>query len=284
MTPDASIGSPPRGAPGSPRHALPESLESFQTLLAEVPERVAELGPYGPAYFFLVYVVAECLALPATPLTLSSGYLFGQFLGSIIAVSAGTVAAGIGFTLSRNVLRPQIQELVKDNEDFKNINRAVEREGFKIILLLRLSPLLPFALSNYVYGLSSVGFIEFITATALGFAPGTCAYVYFATTARDAAAGGLGGEWYQYAAGIGVTLVLLKFVSDIAKQAVDDAIEADKAAEAAAQAAAEQAATPALSGLEVFWSPRKEEEPQEPRREAPKEASWLERARQKLGV
>jgi len=195
-----------------------------------VPQRVQELGPFGPVYFFLVYVLAECLALPATPLTLSSGYLFGLPLGCAVALAGGTVAAGVGFLLSRTWLRPQIMELAEGNETFQNVNRAVEKEGFKIILLLRLSPLLPFALSNYLYGLSNVGFLDFIAATALGFAPGTCAYVYFATTARSVLDGsGEGQPWYVYAVGIAVTVALLKVVSDIAKQAVDDAIEADKA-------------------------------------------------------
>jgi len=216
-----------------PLRALPELLTAFQDILDQVPQRVEELGPLGPVYFFCVYVVAECLALPATPLTLSSGYLFGLPLGCAVALAGGTVAAGIGFLLSRTLLRPQITELAAGNETFRNINRAVEKEGFKIIFLLRLSPLLPFSLSNYLYGLSNVGFLDFITATALGFAPGTCAYVYFATTARSVLSESSGGQpWYVYAVGIVVTLALLKVVSDVARQAVDDAIEADKAAAA----------------------------------------------------
>lgn len=216
---------------GSPLRALPEIFTSFQSVMDAVPQQVEELGPLGPVYFFCVYVLAECLALPATPLTLSAGYLFGLPLGCAVALAGGTVAAGIGFLLSRTLLRPQIEELAAGNENFQNINRAVEREGFKIILLLRLSPLLPFALSNYVYGLSNAGFLDFILATALGFAPGTCAYVYLATTARSVLGGtGEGQPWYVYAVGIAVTIGLLKVVSDIAKQAVDDAIESDKAA------------------------------------------------------
>mmetsp|Transcript_63303 Transcript_63303/g.185043 ORF Transcript_63303/g.185043 Transcript_63303/m.185043 type:complete len:348 (+) Transcript_63303:73-1116(+) len=213
-----------------PLRALPELFTSFQAVLDSVPQQVAELGPLGPAYFFAVYVVAECLALPATPLTLSAGYLFGLPLGCAVSLAGGTVAAGIGFLLSRTLLRPQITELAAGNETFQNVNRAVESEGFKIILLLRLSPLLPFALSNYLYGLSNVGFLDFIAATALGFAPGTCAFVYFATTARSVLSeSGEGQPWYVYAVGIAVTVALLKVVSDVAKQAVDEAIEAEQA-------------------------------------------------------
>jgi uncharacterized membrane protein YdjX (TVP38/TMEM64 family) len=61
---------------------------------------------------------------------------------------------------------------------FKALDKAIGREGFKIILLLRLSPVFPFALSNYMYGLTAVRFWPYITATLIGFAPGTLAYVY----------------------------------------------------------------------------------------------------------
>jgi uncharacterized membrane protein YdjX (TVP38/TMEM64 family) len=61
---------------------------------------------------------------------------------------------------------------------WRAIDRAINKEGFKVVLLLRLSPLLPFALSNYLYGLTSVDFWSFVSATFLGFSPGTLAIVY----------------------------------------------------------------------------------------------------------
>lgn len=225
----------------SPRHsttsttgrtALPEVLSYIQDTIQHVPEQVAEMGPMGIVYFFAIYVVAECLALPAAPLTLSSGYLFGLPIGSLTSILAGTTAAVIGFTLSRTFLRPQISKMIEGNETFRDINKAVEREGFKIIFLLRLSPLLPFALSNYVYGLSRCGFGDFLLATALGFAPGTIGLVYAATAARDVMSDGGSQPWYVYAVGLVVTAALLKIVSDVASQAVKEAVEEDaKAAE-----------------------------------------------------
>lgn len=221
---------PPRPSTGATgRAALPEVLSYIQDTIQHVPDQVAEMGPMGIVYFFIIYVVAECLALPAAPLTLSSGYLFGLPVGSLTSVLAGTTAAAIGFTLSRTFLRPQISKMIEGNETFRDINKAVEREGFKIIFLLRLSPLLPFALSNYVYGLSSCSFGDFLLATGLGFAPGTIGLVYAATAARDVMSEGGSQPWYVYAAGLVVTAGLLKVVSDVASQAVKEAVEEDKA-------------------------------------------------------
>lgn len=68
--------------------------------------------------------------------------------------------------------------ILEDNPKFSSMDRAVEKEGFKLMLLLRLSPLFPFALSNYLYGASSIRFWPYFFGTLLGFAPGTFAYVY----------------------------------------------------------------------------------------------------------
>lgn len=212
------------------RQGVPDVFSTVQGLLDSMPQQVEALGPLGPVYFFAVYVLAECVALPATPLTLSAGYLFGLPLGCALALSAGTTGACIGFFLSRTFLRPQIEQMIVENETLMNINKAVEQEGFKIIFLLRLSPLLPFALSNYVFGLSNCSLVDFVLATALGFAPGTCAFVYLATTARSVVSEGASEPWYVYAAGLALTVFLLKVVADTAKKAVDDAIEADKQA------------------------------------------------------
>lgn len=74
--------------------------------------------------------------------------------------------------------RKQVEGLLEENPKFRAVDKAIGKEGFKIILLLRLSPIFPFALSNYLYGVTSVDFFEFMGSTLLGFFPGTLAYVY----------------------------------------------------------------------------------------------------------
>jgi len=219
-----------RGHP-RPHRALPEALSFVTTFLEEVPHRVAELGPLGPLYYFFVYVVAELLAVPATPMTLTAGYLFGAPLGATIALLAGSTSASIGFVLCRTFLQPVVARLAAQNELYRRINKAVEREGFKIIFLLRLSPLLPFSMSNYFFSLSSVRFVDYVSANLLGFAPATIAYVYLATAARSVILDQTGASWVAYALGAAVTLLLLRQATQVAKRAVDEAVEADEAAE-----------------------------------------------------
>ena len=127
-------------------------------LLEDTVDRIAELGPYGYLYFSLVYIAAELLAIPAMPLTASSGYLFGLLPGTLTVLTSATIAAAISFFIGRTFLRGYAQEFIEKSPKWKAVDKAIAKEGFKVILLLRLSPLLPFALSNYLYAVTSVDF------------------------------------------------------------------------------------------------------------------------------
>lgn len=80
--------------------------------------------------------------------------------------------------------REPVEDLLDENPKFRALDTAIAKEGFKVILLLRLSPIFPFALSNYLYGVTSVDFLEYMMGTLIGFFPGTLAYVYGGTVRR----------------------------------------------------------------------------------------------------
>jgi len=226
------------GAEASLRSALnvlPANVLHPQQFLEGVAATVQSLGPLGPLYFAAVYVTAEVLALPAIPLTASAGYLFGAVEGTAVVLFSATIAAGVSFLIGRTLLRPWVEKIAAESDQFQAIDKAVAAEGFKIILLLRLSPIFPFALSNYFYGLTAVEFGPYITATLLGFAPGTFLYVYsgeVASIAASADGGGANFPWYVYAAGLCGGAFLASKVTDIATAALEDAspgmIKSDK--------------------------------------------------------
>lgn len=198
---------------------LTNSGIDFQAIIEQNIEYIGDLGPYGYVYFGMIYIIAEILAIPVFPLTASSGYLFGLVPGTITVLSCATVAACISFSIGRTFLRDWALKMTSGNKQWKAIDQAVSKEGFKVILLLRLSPLLPFSLSNYLYGLTSVDFWSFLAGTFLGFAPGTFGIVYAGSVGKDLLSmDGNGLPWYGYAA-IGV--VILLFAQTIAKIATD---------------------------------------------------------------
>jgi uncharacterized membrane protein YdjX (TVP38/TMEM64 family) len=136
------------------------------------------LGPIAIVAYSALYFFLELIAVvPATPLTLGAGYLFGVVNGTVAVSVASTAAAAAGFLIARYGLRNYVAKLATRYPKFRALDRAIGREGFKFVLLLRLSPLLPFAISNYLYGLTSVRLRDYAVASWLGMLPGTIAYV-----------------------------------------------------------------------------------------------------------
>jgi len=208
----------------------------FSPLFERTVAKIASLGPYGYLYFAMVYVVAEVLAIPAMPLTASSGYLFGLFPGFLTVLMSATVGACISFFIGRTMLRGWALKIASGSAKWRAIDKAVGKYGFKVILLLRMSPLLPFAISNYLYGLTSVDFWSYLAATFLGFIPGTLGVVYAGSAGKALFSSGMSSlPWYAYLSG-GALLVL--FANTVARVATDalKQMEKEEAAEAATKA------------------------------------------------
>lgn len=187
-----------------------------QATLQSIVEGIKNLGPSGVLYFGFFYVLCEILAVPATPLALSAGYLFGLTQGVLVVLTSATIAAIIGFVVGRTLLRQWVESLLSENPQMQKLDRAVGKAGFKILVLLRLSPIFPFSLSNYVYGASSINFPAYFWGTFLGFTPGTVGYVYSGMVGQELLSGQGSQPWYVYAAGGTVLLGALKVVADVA--------------------------------------------------------------------
>jgi uncharacterized membrane protein YdjX (TVP38/TMEM64 family) len=138
---------------------------------------IQNLGPVGAIAFMAIYILATVLLIPASLLTLGGGVLFGVFRGAIFVFIAATIGATIAFLIGRYLSRNWVAKRIEGNAQFQAIDRAVGQEGFKIVLLTRLSPVFPFVLLNYAFGITSVSLRDY----ALGFVgmiPGTVSYTY----------------------------------------------------------------------------------------------------------
>jgi len=207
------------------RQLIQDPSASFGTIV----EALGTLDPLtGKLFFASFYVLAEILAIPAVPLlTASSGYLFGTLPGTVTCLLSAAVAASLSFVVGRTLLRGYVETVLAENPKFRSVDRAIEREGFKLMLLLRLSPLFPFALSNYLYGASSIPFPDYFFGTLLGFAPGTFAYVYAGRVGKALTMESATSEpWYVYLGGMVVVVTLLKIAGDVATGVID-AMEED---------------------------------------------------------
>lgn len=214
-----------------------------------------------------MYAGLEILAVPAIPLTMTAGVIFGPARGTAVVSVAATAAATAAFLIARYAARDRVARLAAQNRRFAAIDRAISRDGLRFVVLLRLSPLLPLAASNYLYGLTSVDLGSYVLGSWLGMLPGTYAYVTAGHLGKAAlvageggAGGGGGGEnllalltggseagAWQLALGVGATALALGFVGRLAKNAVE---EAEREAEEEERIAAEKAERRAAKAAE----------------------------------
>src|SRR5216110_934498 len=126
--------------------------------LTDLNTWVGQMGIAGICIFIAVYAAATVLLAPGSILTIGAGFAFGLWKG-LLAVSAGsTLGAALAFLVARFIARDRVEAIAKRNEKFHRIDNAIGKQGAKLIFLLRLSPVIPFNLSNYFYGLTGVKF------------------------------------------------------------------------------------------------------------------------------
>ena len=127
-------------------------------------------------------------------LTIGAGFAFGLWKG-FLAVSAGaTLGASSAFLVARFIARNKIESVAQRHEKFRKIDNAIGKQGAKLIFLLRLSPVIPFNLSNYFYGLTTVKFWSYVLASWIGMMPGTFLDVYIGAAGKAAVAAAASGE------------------------------------------------------------------------------------------
>ena len=158
------------------------------TWTAAIVAWVRGAGILGVLVFSGVYVAASLALLPGSALTLGAGFAYGPWIGVLIASPISVVAALLGFWIARGVGRSWVERRTAQDPRFARLQRAVAARGFRLVLLLRLSPLVPFNLLNYGLGLSDIKTRDYVLASFLGMLPGTILYVYVGSLVTNVSA------------------------------------------------------------------------------------------------
>jgi uncharacterized membrane protein YdjX (TVP38/TMEM64 family) len=189
-------------------------------------EWVRQIGPWGPALVVLAYILACVLLVPGSLITLGVGFIFGVVEGTLIVSVSSTLGASAAFLLGRTLAREWIQKKVEASPRFRALDEAVKQQGFKIVLLTRLSPVIPFTLLNYSYGLTKISFRDYVLASWIGMLPGTVMYVYLGSTLKDLAdlasgnvEGGVATK-ILFWAGLAATVVVTVLITWVARNAL----------------------------------------------------------------
>ena len=150
-------------------------------ILATVQQRVMQGGAWSAICYPLLYACCNVLLLPGGVLSIGAGFFFGLWWGFLIALLGNVVGAAISFFISRWIGRQWLKRKLLRNRTLVALEPAVEREGWKIILLSQLHPLFPTSLLNYLYGLTKIRFRTCMLWVAIGQAPGLFLYSYLGT-------------------------------------------------------------------------------------------------------
>lgn len=206
-------------------------LAARQLPLAESLNRafhwIAGLGPWGPVLFVALYVAATVCLLPASVLTLGAGAVFGVVWGSVYVSCGATLGATAAFLVGRHVARDAVARRLAAYGHFAALDRAVAGEGWKIVGLTRLSPVFPFSLLNYAFGLTQVRLRDYVLASWLGMMPGTVMYVYVGSLAQAAAGERTRtpAEWTLYGLGLLATVGVTVLVTRLARRSLAHSLQ-----------------------------------------------------------
>lgn len=204
----------------------------LQTLLQSVLLWVKNLGPVGIVAFMVIYNLATILFIPGSLLTLGGGALYGVFWGSVYVVIAATLGATIAFLIGRYYARSWVAKQLQGHPKFQAIDQAVAREGLKVVLLTRLSPIFPFNLLNYAFGITSVSLKNYVIGS-IGMIPGSVMYVYFGSLVGDVALLGMPQEvdsraqiaqWIVKIVGFLATITVTFYITRIAQKALNQTV------------------------------------------------------------
>lgn len=147
---------------------------------------VEKLGFWGYLLFICLYNIGTLLFIPGSILTIKGGCLYGFLLGTIIVSISALLGAIICFLLGRYYCRDWVNQQLEKHPLLQKLDRVVAQEGWKIVFLTRLSPLFPFNLLNYFFGITQISLKDYIIGS-FAILPGTVMYVYIGSLARDLA-------------------------------------------------------------------------------------------------
>ncbi len=201
---------------------------NLQEFLENTLQWINSLGAVGGIVFIGIYIIATLAFLPASILTLGAGIIFGVVWGSLYVFIGATLGATAAFLVGRYLAKSWVKEKISSYKKFATIDKAVSKEGLKIVLLTRLSPLFPFNLLNYALGITSVSFSDYLIGS-VGMIPGTIMYVYLGSLAGNLALIGSKSKpsniilhWVIQIIGLMATIAVTVYVTKIAKKALED--------------------------------------------------------------
>lgn len=156
--------------------AVALSMLPVQSWLIALGERLHAFGAVTALIAFgTIYVICAMALVPASALSLVAGLLFG-LSGIVLSWIAMVVVAGISFPLARRALARPVRQYLNQRPRVRTVGEVIDEGGWRMVLLIRVSGLIPFGLQNYVLGTTKVAFAPYLLASSVGFLPSILVY------------------------------------------------------------------------------------------------------------
>jgi uncharacterized membrane protein YdjX (TVP38/TMEM64 family) len=201
---------------------------SLAPRLLSAVAHIQSVGPAAPIAFIAIYAFAVVALIPASLLTIAGGAVFGLLPGATYSLIGATLGSTGAFLIGRYAARRLVARRLAAMPRFSAIERAVSARGRRIVLLLRLSPVVPFNFLNYALGLTTISAWDFVVAS-IGTVPGAFVYSYAGKVTGEALA--LAGKaevpknasYYAFlVAGLVATIAATTVVTRTARRALQD--------------------------------------------------------------
>lgn len=140
-------------------------------------QAIHNLGAWSVPVFVVVYVLSCLLFFPSVVMTCGAGVLFPVPLGILLSLLGTALGSTAALLIGRYGLRSLIEKKAASNPQFQKLDSAILREGWKIILLVRLAPVFPFSIGNYLFGATSVSPWIYMATAFVGTIPSASVFV-----------------------------------------------------------------------------------------------------------
>ena len=212
----------------SRRFSSPDAYCRSSEWLESFGRWIEGLGPAGYALYIAAYALVTVLMMPAVLMMIAAGYFFGLVKGVAIVSVGATLGASLAFLIARHLARGRVERYAAGNARYQAIDAAIGKKGWPIVFLLRLSPLVPFVVSNYFYGLTAIRFWPYVLASWIGMIPLQFLYVSFGVAGREATAPSEGPaaawKWGLLAVGALVTVAATVYAGKVVREAIEESV------------------------------------------------------------
>jgi uncharacterized membrane protein YdjX (TVP38/TMEM64 family) len=182
-----------------------------------------DLGPWAVIPYMLLFLIASLFFIPISGLILIAGTLYGFWMGYLLVAVSGLVSIAVTYGLGKRLWRKRVEALRRDHPRFETVYEAISKQGPMLVFLIRLNPLLPFSLINYLFTIPKLDFRKYLLSSFLGLTPDIFFYLYVGHVGKTLLENPSGlsvWNWLVLGGAVGTTLIAVYIINRVIRNAL----------------------------------------------------------------